>query len=82
VLAIQTTLATPAAIWCFPFGQRCGALSMLSLVVQIVTPKKILKNLKESFGVLKESFGVLKDFPLQYDSNWIPLCFKENSFKM
>jgi len=25
------------AIWCFPFGQRCGALSMLSLVVQIVT---------------------------------------------
>jgi len=25
------------AISCFPFGQRCGALSMLSLVVQIIT---------------------------------------------
>jgi len=25
------------AIWCFPFGQRSGSLSMLSLVVRLVT---------------------------------------------
>jgi len=43
------------AIWCFPFGQRCGALSMLPLVVQIVTGVLYESHASEISNVKKQS---------------------------